>query len=129
MTIPNYENGNDKTLGDGAYAIEPFATSGEGVVYDGGKSTIYRFESEGALRDPTAREIFKFIIEEYEALPFCERWITKKFGSRAKVALMFLEKAGILHHYAKLVEKSHQPVSQAENTFILKDKKIEVLTE
>lgn len=131
ITIPNYDNGNDKYLGDGAYAIEPFATSGEGVVYDGGRSNIYRVDQIGTgIRDKTSREIYKFATEEYETLPFCERWITKKFGSRSRVALLFLEKSGVLHHYPQLVEKSHSPVSQAEHTIIIhKDKTVEVTTE
>ena len=128
-TIPNYENNNDKSLDEGAYAIEPFATSGEGVVYDSGRSNIYRIEQTGGVRDSIAREIYSFVVEEYQTLPFCERWISKKFGSRAKLGLLFLEKAGIVHHYPQLVEKSHAPVSQAENTIIIQDKKVEITTE
>lgn len=129
ITIPNYNNNNDKILEPSAYAIEPFATSGEGIVYDGGKSLIYRLEKTTTLpRDKTAREIYNFILENYETLPFCERWISKKFGSRAKIGLMFLEKQGILHHYPQLVEKSHAPVAQAENTIIIQKGKIEVTT-
>ncbi len=129
ITIPNYDNNNNKKLNEGAYAIEPFATSGEGVVYDGGKSNIYRLENQKTPRDKTAREIYNFILKNYETLPFCERWIAKKFP-KTKLGLMFLEKEGILHHYPQLVEKSRSKVSQAENTILIhKDGKVEITTE
>ena len=129
LTIPSYENNNQTKLDEGAYAIEPFATTGTGLVYDGGKSGIYRLEKEAGVRDKTAREIYNFILKNYKTLPFCERWITKQFGSRSRLALIFLENSGILHHYAQLVEKSHQPVSQAEHTIIIHKDKVEVTTE
>ena len=129
ITIPNYENHNNKVLESGAYAIEPFATTGEGIVRDGGKSNIYRLEKEGAIRDPTARKIYNFVIENYSTLPFCERWLTKEFGSKTRIGLLFLEKAGVLHSYAQLVEKSNAPISQAENTILINKKEIEVTTE
>jgi len=128
LTVPSYENNNPTQLEEGAYAIEPFATPGHGLVYDGGKSGIYRLEKEAGVRDPTARKILKYIKENYETLPFCERWIAKEFGSRARIGLLFLERAGILHHYAQLVEKSHSPVSQAEHTVVILKDKIEITT-
>ncbi len=126
LTIPNYENNNSTNLNEGAYAIEPFATTGEGIVRDGGKSNIYRLEKQGlGVRDPTARKIYEHVLDKYKTLPFSARAIEKEFGSRTKLALLFLEQAGILHHYAQLVEKSNHPVSQAEHTIIiLKDKVI-----
>jgi len=128
LTIPNYKNNNLSKIEEGAYAIEPFATTGAGIVYDGGKSGIYRLEKEAGVRDSMARKIYQYIVEEYKTLPFCERWIAKKFGSRTRIALIFLEKAGILHQYAQLVEKSHAPVSQAEHTLIIEKDKVEITT-
>jgi len=128
LTIPNYENNNQTKIEDGAYAIEPFSTSGQGIVYDGGKSGIYRMESEGNVRDPPARKMLDYIKENYKTLPFCERWLAKEFGSRTRLSLMFLEKSGILHHYAQLIEKSHAPVAQSEHTIIIEKGKVEVTT-
>jgi len=128
LTIPNCENNTLTKIEEGAYAIEPFATTGTGIVYDGGKSGIYRLEKEAGVRDSMARKIYQFILEEYQSLPFCERWLTKKFGSRTRIALIFLEKAGILHQYAQLIEKAHAPVSQAENTVLITKDKTEITT-
>lgn len=126
-TIPNYNNGNTNELKEGVYAIEPFATTGTGVVKDGKPSGIYRIEKSGAVRDSLAREILRFAEEKYRTLPFSQRVIEKKFGSRALLSLRFLEQAGILHQYSQLVEKSNQPVSQAEHTIIITDK-VEVIS-
>jgi methionyl aminopeptidase len=128
ITIPNYDNGNDNKITYGVYAIEPFATYGRGIVKEGGKSNIYRLEKEAGVRDPIARKIYNYIVEKYKTLPFSQRAIEKQFGSRARIALLFLEKAGILHHYPQLVEKAGQPVSQAEHTLIIDNEKTKVTT-
>lgn len=124
ITIPNHDNFQDKTIESGVYAIEPFATTGLGAVRDGKLSGIYRVEREGPVRDAFAREVLGFIYEEYQTLPFCSRWIHKKFGSRGLLALRRIEEAKILHQYPQLVEISGKPVSQAEHTILIdKDKK------
>lgn len=127
LTIPNCNNNSNQTLKEGAYAIEPFATSGQGLVYDGKPSGIYKLEQRKAIRDPTARKILEFIEQEYKTLPFCERWIYKKFSSRSLLALHLLEQAGIIHQYPQLIEKSHSKVSQSEDTILINNK-IEVIT-
>ncbi len=127
LTIPNYNNENSAKLNNGVYAIEPFATTGQGKVYEGKPSGIYQFIERKAVRDRTAREILNHIEKEYSHLPFCSRWLVKKFGTRALIALSNLEKAGILHQYEQLIEISHHPVSQAETTIIKEDNEIKIL--
>jgi methionyl aminopeptidase len=122
ITIPNYDNHQDYGLEEGAYAIEPFATSGHGKVRDGRPSGIYHFENDVQVRDSFAREVLGYIKEEYQTLPFCSRWLVKKFGTRALIALKRLEEAHILHHYAQLVEIDKKPVAQAEHTIVITEK-------
>lgn len=122
ITIPNYDNSQQKKLSPGVYAIEPFSTSGLGLVRDGKLSGIYHIEKEGNVRDLFAREVLHFIEEEYQTLPFCSRWIHKKFGSRGLLALRRIEEAGLLHHYPQLIEKNNGKVAQAEHTVILTEK-------
>ena len=119
LNIPNYDSGQETRLGEGVYAIEPFATNGLGKVRDGKPSGIYRLVKEGNARDNFAREVLKFIKKEYNTLPFCSRWIVKKFGSRGLLALRTIEQAGILHQYAQLVEEGKGKVAQAEHTVLL----------
>ncbi len=124
ITIPNTDNSAAKEIEEGAYAIEPFATTGFGSVRDGKLSGIFRVEKNGNVRDTFAREVLAFISEEYSTLPFCSRWIFKKFGARGLLALRRIEEAGIVHHYPQLIEIDGKKVSQAEHTVLLdKDKK------
>ncbi len=127
MTIPNFDNGNELQLGEGAYAIEPFVTTahGAGSVYEGKGSGIYALIKDAPVRDSLARQLLTFIKHKYKTLPFCERWLTHEFGPRATYALHLLEKNRLLYHYPLLIEKSKQPVAQTEHTIILsKNRKI-----
>ncbi len=130
ITMPNHDNSRDIKIEPGVYAIEPFATTGLGTVRDGKPSGIYRIERELPVRDAFAREVLAFIYEEYKTLPFCSRWIHKRFGSRGLLALRRIEEAGIVHHYPQLIESSGKKVSQAEHTLLIdKDKKKIITTE
>ncbi len=119
LSIPNYDNQSEVKLEEGLYAIEPFATNGVGKVRDGKLSGIYQIRADGNVRDNFARDVLDYILEEYSTLPFCSRWIYKKFGARGLLALRQIEQAGILHQYAQLVETSGGKVAQAEHTVIL----------
>ncbi|MEK6911136.1 MAG: type II methionyl aminopeptidase [Nanoarchaeota archaeon] len=125
VTIPNYDNHQEMLLEPGIYAIEPFVTTGLGQVRDGKPSSIYAIVKEGNVRDSFSREVLAYIKENYSTLPFCTRWIHKKFGSRSVIALKNIEQAGLLHQYPQLIESGKGKVAQAENTvIILKDKTI-----
>ena len=124
LTIPNYNNNSEIKIEEGLYAIEPFTTlqSGSGSVKEGKPSTIYHLENEGNVRDSFARQVLQFIKEEYKTLPFCSRWIQKKFSTRGLLALKQIEQANLLHHYPQLIEKSNKIVAQAEHTIVITDK-------
>jgi len=128
LTIPNYDNKNDTELEEGVYAIEPFATTGEGIVQDGKESGIYMLLQRKPVRDAKAREILDFIEKNYSTLPFSARWIVNKFGLRAMLALKSMHQQEILHSFAQLVEKSRSPVSQAEHSILVEKDKVTVLT-
>jgi methionyl aminopeptidase len=122
ITIPNYDNGDPTQLKEGqVYAVEPFATTGEGRVIDGKPSGIYRIDSIKPVRDPKMRKMIHFMIEEYKELPFAKRWVVKKFPN-ANFALTLLEKQGILYQYPHLSERTKGLVSQAEHTVIVSEK-------
>lgn len=122
VVIPNYDTKQAFQLTEGVYAIEPFATSGQGAVRDGKPSGIYQLIKSSNVRDTFAREVLAFIEKEYHTFPFCSRWIYKKFGSRGLLALKRIEEAGLLHHYPQLIERGGKKVAQAEHTLILTEK-------
>ncbi|MEM4266919.1 MAG: type II methionyl aminopeptidase [Candidatus Nanoarchaeia archaeon] len=122
IVIPNYDNGDPRVLKEGQiFAVEPFATNGEGKVIEGKPSSIYKLATIKQVRDQKIRKMIQFIAEEYHELPFAKRWVVKKFPN-ANFALTLLEKEGILHHYPQLPEKTKGLVSQAEHTVIVGEK-------
>jgi len=129
QTVPNYDNGSNEEMVESGYAIEPFATTGSGIVYEGKPSGIYRFIQRKAIRDSLAREIIVFIEQEFRTMPFASRWLVRKFGTKALLSLSLMEKAGILYQYPQLIEKSREPVAQSENTLLILKDMTEVLTE
>lgn len=128
VTIPNHPDSSKNELGNGVYAVEPFATKGDGRVRDGSPSGIYLLSDNKNVRSPIAREVLTYVIEEYGSLPFCSRWIVKKFGTRALLGLSQLEANGNLHHFANLVEASGANVAQAEHTFLIDGDEVVVTT-
>lgn len=128
LTIPNYNSGQTETLDDGLFAIEPFSTTGSGAVRDGKPSGIYQVRKAGAVRDTFARQVLSYIAEEYISLPFCSRWIVKKFGTRALLALRQMETAGIVYQYPQLIEQSNGIVAQAEHTVLIHKGKVTITT-
>ncbi len=126
-TIPNYESGEKTIIEENeVIAIEPFVTSGEasGYVVDGKPSSIWILKKEQKPR--LYRNIYDFIIKNYNSLPFSQRWVEKVFPN-ANLALNIFAKQGIMHNYKELIEKTKAKVSQAETTIVVKNKPI-VLT-
>jgi methionyl aminopeptidase len=128
ITIPNINDNRGTVLKEGLYAIEPFATTGSGKIREGKPSGIYNLQDTKKPRSPEARELLIFIDKEYKTLPFCSRWIVKKFGHRALISLNELEANGNLHHFHQLVEISGTPVSQMEHTILIEKDKVIVTT-
>lgn len=125
ITIPNTNNNNKNKLEKGFYAVEPFSTPGVGKVYEGKPSGIFMLIEKKPVR--RGRKILKFIQEEYKSLPFCKRWIVKKFGRKSALDLKFLEKNNVIKQYSELIEESKKKVAQSEHTIHV-DNKTKILT-
>lgn len=127
LSIPNFNN-NDKTeLWDGlVIAIEPFASTGAGLVKEGKGSSNYRWDGNKKMpRDSSSRDVLRFIKEEFNTLPFAKRYLINKFPMpKLNLALMSLLRDEIIYEYAQLPEKTGGLVSQHEHTIMIKDKPI-----
>ena len=128
VSIPNFDNKNNKPLDLGLYAIEPFSTTGNGKVHDGKPSGIYRLVEDKNPRSQTAREVLEFIIKEYDTLPFCSRWVVKNLGTRGLLGLKQLEENGNIHSYPELIESPKSKVAQSEHTILIEKTGILVTT-
>ena len=121
LSIQNFDAGSNTKLGEGLFAIEPFATSGDGRVKNGPNSSIFRLLSSRPQRLPQLRNLLKEI-EHFRTFPFAARWLS------APQYLPMLVRQGALHNYPELVEVSGSPVSQFEDTVMITDKEVLVLT-
>jgi methionyl aminopeptidase len=121
IAIYNIKNSRSEKLSKGLYAVEPFATNGSRKIYEGKPSEIYILKSDKNVRNSEARKLLNFIIEEYKTLPFCSRWIVKKFGTKSFLLLKQLEMNGNIYNYPQLIESSKCKVAQTENTILIDD--------
>lgn len=120
-TIPNFDDGNKTALKKGmAFAIEPFSTTGSGMVHESGLPTVFMLERKKPVRSPITREVL-MEIGRYEGLPFAKRWLTRKFGAKANFALREMSQLGMIHEFPPLVEVSKGIVAQAEHSVLIDD--------
>jgi len=127
-SIPNFNTADTAELAAGmALAIEPFASTGSGVVYESGEAGVFALQQKKPIRDMISRNVLKHI-EIYNGLPFAKKWLTRAFGSgKTNFALRQLIQHEILHEYLPLVDQQHGIVSQMEKSVVVAEKPI-VLT-
>lgn len=118
-SIPNFDTGDKTTIEkDMVFAIEPFASTGAGIVQDSGVGSVFALINKKPVRSPITREVLKEI-DSYEELPFTKRWLTKKFGAKANFALRELLQNGIIKDYKPLADANKGIISQAEHTILM----------
>jgi len=124
-SIPNIDNGSDETLKDGqVVAIEPFASTGSGIVYESSNATLFALGNPKPVRSPMTREVLRSL-GDYNGLPFTKRWLVKKHGlGKASFALREMKNLDMLREYPPLPDKAHGLVSQAEHTIIVRENPI-----
>jgi methionyl aminopeptidase len=119
--MPNYNNHNKNTLKAGMhFAIEPFATTGRGMIVEAGDAHIYSFVTKRAVRSPSAKILLKKI-ESFKGLPFRthDLIVADMPYFKVKFGLRELVQSGIIHGHPPLVEETKGIVTQAENTFYI----------
>ncbi|RJQ17082.1 type II methionyl aminopeptidase [Candidatus Woesearchaeota archaeon] len=122
-SIPNFDTKDKTVLAEGmVIAIEPFATNGQGWIYESSNPTIFAQVANKPVRSPFSREVLREI-QEYNGLPFARRWLVRKFGlGKTSFALKELMNLGIIKDHPPLPEKANGLVSQAEHSVIVLDK-------
>jgi methionyl aminopeptidase len=109
------------------YAIEPFATNGEGQVENGKPGNIYRFRGMRRVKDADARRLGEELAKKHHSLPFAARW-TRGLCEHPEQSLRALKQAGVLYAYPVLIEKAWGNVSQHEHTVLITDTGAQLLT-
>ncbi|MBU2561013.1 MAG: type II methionyl aminopeptidase [Nanoarchaeota archaeon] len=125
-SIPNYDNKDDTPLEDGmTIAVEPFASTGVGLIHDKGVPYIHSIIGRKPVRNIVTRQVMKKL-DAYNGLPFATRWLTKDFPLfKVNFALKELNQLDILKSYPPLVERASGAfISQAEHSVYVGDKVI-----
>ena len=74
-SIPNFDNGDGNELTEGmVIAIEPFASTGAGMIHEKGEPTLFQLVGKKPVRDMITRSVLKEI-NTYHELPFTSRWL------------------------------------------------------
>jgi len=122
--IPNYKAiSHNQILKPGdAYACEPFATSGKGIVENGTKSYIYRFKKTKKGLPFIEKNYMDKINKLTKKLPFSPRLLEKHNTipkNKIQRTIDVFVRKKILDHYPILIEKTKKPVAQQEHTIII----------
>jgi len=115
----------------GVYAIEPFVTlqNAVGRVENGEEVAIFRFLKSKSLKNPYAKQLLKYIEENFRTLPFAERWLQGMVPEKHyREAFLELLSSKALMGYPIFIEISRKPVSQAEHTVLIVEDGCVVLT-
>jgi len=118
-SVPNVggKKGDIARAGE-VFAIEPFATSGDGSVVNGEGGNIYRFVGRKKAKDADAARLLEAIEREFSTLPFAQRWC-KGLCEDPKKSIRLLKATGALYAYPVLVEKGWGAVSQHEHSVLI----------
>jgi methionyl aminopeptidase len=126
--IPNIMEPAGARLEAGAVvAIEPFATSGGGLVVEQGEPEVFRFDPSRPDPGGADEEVIA-AIRAFRGLPFARRQLAALPADRVEETLGVLARRRSLQSYPPLVEASGRPVAQAEHTIYLGEEGTLVLT-
>lgn len=128
--IPNIDDGSNVTLHEGQIiAIEPFASTGTGRVREGMMTEIFSYSKPVLTRNMDARKLSELIKNEYNTLPFAERWLYRMMPElKLKMALRELVMRKGLHAYPVLKDVDGSFVSQTEVSMIVEKDGCRLLT-
>jgi len=124
-SIPNFDTGDKTQLKKGqVIAIEPFASTGSGVIFESSHANIFSLRQKKPVRNIITRNVLKEILK-FNNMPFTTRWLTNKIPeAKVNFALRELLQYGILNKYPPLPDTNKGLISQAEHTIIVDDKPI-----
>ena len=122
-TIPNYDDESTVIIRPAmTFAIEPFATTGKGWIYEVGEATIFALLAEKPITAQYSALFAK--IKSFNGLPFAMHDLISETLPLQEVqkGLLELMKAHVITGYPPLVEESYGIVAQAENSVLIDEK-------
>ncbi len=130
--LPELGNQGGDVMEEGeVFAIEIFASTGEGSVHNTNASYIYElnpYAGRVPLRRKTSKQILGHINKNYKTLPFAERWLAKDFRMGVAFGLQELIQQGKIQVHYVLAEKKGEFVAQSEETILITEDGFKQLT-
>ncbi len=120
-SIPNYDDRSKGVIKPGmTFAIEPFATNGKRLIYEGDHPTLFSFLQHKKVRSGCSKVILEKI-QAFNGLPFSVHNLLSEDLSliETKIALNELLELGVIAGYPPLIEQTHGMVAQAENSVLV----------
>ncbi len=115
-SIPNVGHPGGAVLAEGqVVAIEPFASTGSGVVSEAARAEIYGQVATRPVRLPAARQALE-LVRERQGMPFSRRWLDMP---KREIALATLVRQGVFRTYPVLHDVPGSFVAQAEHTLVV----------
>lgn len=130
--LPELGNQGGDVMEEGeVFAIEIFASTGEGSVHNTNASYIYElnpYAGRVPLRRKTSKQILGHINKNYKTLPFAERWLAKDFRMGVVFGLQELIQQGKVQVHYVLAEQKGEFVAQSEETILITEDGFKQLT-
>lgn len=130
--IPNVGSvGGGKLKAGQVCALEPFVTShsARGEVRDEDRAYIFRFSRRKGSSTAEGKRLIAHIEKEFRTLPFARRWLARlDWLENLDGTFSELIKSKCVSGYPVLVERSGEPVAQAEHTVLVTEDGCENLT-
>lgn len=103
------------------FAIEPFATDGNGTIKSGPRAYIFSNEMKSKKKlDKETIRVRNIARQRFGNLPWAGRWLHSKSGNiDVAAAIKTLQRAGVIHDYAVLYEGKNGMVSQFEHSIFV----------
>ena len=104
------------------FAVEIFASTGEGQIHNTRNSYIYElnpYTGRVPLRRKLSKQILGYINKNFQTLPFAERWLAKEFRMGIAFGLQELVQQGKLQAHYVLSEEKGVFVAQTEETLLI----------
>jgi methionyl aminopeptidase len=103
------------------FAIEPFATDGNGTIKSGPRAYIFSNNMKDKKKlDKTTLRVRNIARQKFGSLPWAGRWLHSKSGNiDVAAAIKTLQRAGTIHGYAVLYEGKNGMVSQFEHSIFV----------
>ncbi len=130
--LPELGNQGGDIMEEGeVFAIEIFASTGEGSIHMTNNSYIYElnpYSGRVPLRRKTSKQILAHVNKHYKTLPFAERWLVKEFRMGIAFGLQELVNQNKFRRHNVLAEKKGEFIAQTEETILITEDSFTQLT-